>query len=932
MWYSGVPPTLLCAVVVSKRPLYKSAARDGSVSLRDAFPAPNLPLRDRLGRRLTKARTAAAAAWQNLQPKLQMTATVCTHGVPFLCTLRRRRSAGGLCSATAIALLAGVAAPLFAQSVGSSSIGTSSPNRDDDDAIVKLSSFVVVGSVIDKTELETANSVATVDRTQMDRLSPRSTADLLTQIPGIYVEPTAGQISNNYYIRGLPSGGGTKFLGLVEDGLPIVINNSDFTFRGDALTTDRVEVLRGGASSILTSYAVGGTVNFINREGDSTAEGGARLTFSDYGQIRGDLFYAGPLGARATYSVGGYYNSSESQRDTGWGKMERGGQLVGNIRFNFPDDRGYFKISARHLDDQSAYFATELYQNQTDPESIPGGPDIRDGTYYGPALSRMTIWTGQGPIVNDFTDGVPVRMTYGGTELRYDFADGWTLFNRNRATRYHHEFNGLFGGNTVDSTGNALATYGIPILIQAASQKLGFSSLAAFASYRLTDAVTGELIDPPTMNGNGAIQLIYPMLEFGLEKNYQNDLQLRKAHGDSVTTLGFYYSWYDRDFTQFGNQALTDVRNHARLLDVEAFDAAGNSLGFITDRGFTQYGSWYTRNTYKQENIAPYLTTEVKLGRWRFDAGWRHEEVDQTFHQGPQTNYTGFIARDVDQHNPALYGGNTVAPGAWTRTETSSDTDCLSGGVNFLLSDNSAIYGRYSVGDFLSQDPQSTTPTPQPRITQIELGYRGQWKSLVWSATLFDSEATNNSVNVGIPVNGTLIFDNKYLKTRNYGVELLATWRATRDLAFDLQGTFSESGYEGEGFVQAPNGTNIPIDGKRPVRQPNEIFSITARYGFELFGWRRSEIFVNNAYTGKRASDIANTVWLPEYNVVNAGLIIRPRENLSVRVQVANLFDEIGLTEGNPRQTQVVGTANAVYYGARAIFGRSVQAAIEYRF
>jgi hypothetical protein len=163
-------------------------------------------------------------------------------------------------------------------------------------------------------------------------------------------------------------------------------------------------------------------------------------------------------------------------------------------------------------------------------------------------------------------------------------------------------------------------------------------------------------------------------------------------------------------------------------------------------------------------------------------------------------------------------------------------------------------------------------------------------------------------------------------------VELLATWKATSALSFDFQGTLSESGYEGDGFVQAADGTAIPIDGKRPVRQPDRIFSVTARYGFRLFGEHRSEVFVTDAYTGKRASDIANTVWLPEYNVVNAGIIVRPRADLLFKLQVANIFEEVGLTEGNPRQTQVVGSANAIYYGARAIFGRSVQASIEYRF
>lgn len=806
------------------------------------------------------------------------------------------------------------------------------PQAADQGELVKLDDFVVVGSVVEKTELETANSVAVIDRPQMERLSPRSTADLLTQIPGLYVEPTAGQISNNYYIRGLPSGGGTKFLGLVEDGLPIVINNSDFTFRGDALTVDRVEVLRGGASSILTSYAIGGTINFVSREGSQFANGAVRLTVSDYGQLREDAYYSGPLSKSVTYSIGGYYNRSRSQRDTGWGAVENGGQLVGNVKFEFPENKGYFKVSFRRLSDQSAYFATELYQNQNDPQSVPGGPDIRDGTFYGESFARMTIWTGDGPRVNDFTQGVPVSLTYGGTELKYNFGDGWSVLNKNRATRYFHKFNGLFGGNTVDGTGNALASYGIPVLIQNAATKPGFSSLASFTSYRVTDATTGKVVDPTTMNGNGAIQLIYPMEEFGLEKNYQNDLRLQKTIGDSVTTVGLYYSYFDRDFTQFGNQALTDVANHAHLLDVEAFDASGASLGFITDKGFTQYGSWYTRNKYTQKNLAPYVAQDFKIGRWTFDAGWRHEKVDQTLRQGPQSGNSTYISRPGNQHNPALYGGNTVAQGAWTTTDTSGDTDCFSGGVNYRLGKDSAVYARFSQGEYLSQDPTSTTPTPQPKITQMELGYRGRFRSLLWSATLFNSEATNNSVNVGIPVNGTLIFADKYLKTRNYGIELLATWKATSALSFDLQGTLSDSGYKGDGFVTSSSGQNIPIDGKRPVRQPNEMFSATARYRFDFFGRTGHEVFVNDVYTGKRASDIANTVWLPSYNVVNAGFIVKLHPRSTLKVQVSNLFDEVGLTEGNPRQSQVVGNANAVYYGARAIFGRSVQASIDYRF
>lgn len=797
--------------------------------------------------------------------------------------------------------------------------------------VLQLNAYVVVGSTIDKKEMESANSIATLTRSSIDRLAPRSTADMLTQIPGLFVEPTAGQISNNYYIRGLPSGGGTRFLGLVEDGLPVVINNSDFTFRGDALTTDQVEVLRGGASSVLTSYATGGTINFINREGSSAREGAVRFTVSDYGQLREDIYFSGPLSKNVTFSIGGYYNTSESQRDAGWGKAEHGGQLVGNIRFNFADDKGYFKVSFRHLDDQSTYYATELYQNQQHPESVPNGPDISNGTYYGPALSRMTIWTGAGPLVNDFTEGVPVRMTYGGTELKYKFGDGWTILNRNRVTKYDHDFNGLFGGNTVDGTGNALALYGIPKLILSASGKPGFTALAGFASYRVTDAVTGQVLDPATMNGNGAIQLIYPMDETGREKNYQNDFQLQKTLGDWVTTAGVYYSHFEQKFRQFGNQALTDVANHAHLLDVEAFDAQGNSLGFISDKGFLQYGAWYNRVDFTQKNLALYLAEEVKLGNLRLDAGWRHEKVKVHDSQGPRSNYSGFIQRPGNQHNPALYGGNTVTPGAWTDSDASGSNDSMSLGANYLVHDNSAVYGRYSIGEMLNANSTSGVAPPQSKITQMELGYRGKAGGLTWNATLFNSEATNNGINVGIPVNGTLVFQDRFLKTRNYGLELLATVKALRDLSIDFQSTFSKSAYKGEGFVTGSDGTAIPIDGNRPVRQPDTMFSVTARYNLRAQGGG-SEIFITNAFIGKRPSDIANTVFLPSYNVINAGIAYRPWQKMTLRLQASNLFNEVGLTEGNPRQTQVAGNANAVYYGARAIFGRSIQFSAEYHF
>ena len=40
--------------------------------------------------------------------------------------------------------------------------------------------------------------------TQIEQKAPRSTVDVLELIPGVFVESTAGPVSNNYSVRGLP--------------------------------------------------------------------------------------------------------------------------------------------------------------------------------------------------------------------------------------------------------------------------------------------------------------------------------------------------------------------------------------------------------------------------------------------------------------------------------------------------------------------------------------------------------------------------------------------------------------------------------------------------------------------------------------------------------------------------------------------------------
>jgi outer membrane receptor protein involved in Fe transport len=86
-------------------------------------------------------------------------------------------------------------------------------------------------------------------------------------------------------------------------------------------------------------------------------------------------------------------------------------------------------------------------------------------------------------------------------------------------------------------------------------------------------------------------------------------------------------------------------------------------------------------------------------------------------------------------------------------------------------------------------------------------------------------------------------------------------------------------------------------------------------------------------YYGKRFSDLANTLTIPDYYLVNAQVRYSFTDSLSLYLYGTNLTNQIGLTEGNPRAGQFIsGEAGAQFYLARPELGRAFRAAVLYRF
>ncbi|WP_338112874.1 TonB-dependent receptor plug domain-containing protein [Sphingomonas gei] len=184
--------------------------------------------------------------------------------------------------------------------------------------------------------LDSATSTSALKGSEAAKLGPRPLADILRAMPGLRVESAIGEGNANYTVRGLPlAAGGSKYMQLQEDGLPVLEFGDIFNVGADVFlradfNTAQIESIRGGSGSTFSSNAPGGVVNIISKTGD--VEGGAvQLTTGlDYGEKRIDMDYGRKLSDTLRFHVGGYYRSGEGPRDIGFTGY-KGGQIKLNV-------------------------------------------------------------------------------------------------------------------------------------------------------------------------------------------------------------------------------------------------------------------------------------------------------------------------------------------------------------------------------------------------------------------------------------------------------------------------------------------------------------------------------------------------------------------------------------------------------------------------
>ncbi|GAB1489396.1 MAG TPA: TonB-dependent receptor [Opitutaceae bacterium] len=841
----------------------------------------------------------------------------------------------------------------------SNTVPPSGENQSGDDTVA-LSAFLVTatGSVQPQSRLKSALSITSINPTMIQQSGARGLAELLRAVPSLYFEPSAGEVGGPVISRGVGSGFSLgKYVGVLEDGMPVVSEQAGSFLAGDiysrnSLWIEGIEGLTGGSSGVFMSNAPLGSVNFISREGTQSLHGEYKLEIGDYGLMRNDAWVAGPLSTNTTFAVGAMYRISDGIRDPGY-KADAGGQIAANLRHNFASGNGHIKVSARHLDDRAAlYFPLPLTGAPSDPQTIPGGPDINKGATTSQDTRFFTLPDSpMGPISWDQANSTKNKMTAIGGEFEYVISDFLRIQNRLRYASIDRSSTlNAFGTTTsLQSIANTLARN---TLVPSSTWNAALGTDGNYR-FRLSSPGSGGTVvaasaaDAARLNGNGLGNLTGYWVAAAEIEDLQEDIRLISSFNDDRTTFtaAVYMKSYDEKRLWQQNQELVEISPALRRLDVTYLDAVtGAAIGTYTYNGVTQAGTVYRNGTAEAREISPYFNLTHLVGRFSLDAGVRFLNFDYEGSTEGTKNYD--LNSYVQTSGIAALSRGVFGNGIYTGARAEMEGENYTAGLNYEVAKNFALFARYSKGPrmpnagdvVIANGTGDTTPRALEKITQYEAGLKYGGSNLALFLTAFSTEQRDVLANgLVLDQNGNTIQQSFTYGLDVQGVEIEGTWVPVRGLSIDLRGTVQEPKYVSPQRVNV--GTTgspvyVSIDGMQPTRTPKLFGSISASYTFPE--WELGRLTVNAAYnhTGSRPGNqqaLPDLLTLASFEEVGAGFSFTFKRNLVFRTQVSNLLNGTGITEFDPRLS-AGSTVIPPYFNARPLQPRTVVSSLTYRF
>jgi len=734
---------------------------------------------------------------------------------------------------------------------------------------LQLDGVVVTGGGNPKKKLESSVAITSISNKDIANRAPLNSTDLLKAIPGLTVESTGGDGPGNVWVRGFPQQGGYIFLGIQEDGLPLLptgfnSNPSVDQYYKTDLTIQNIEAIRGGNAAIIQANTPGAVVNNISYTGADKAYGQFKLTSGlSQGLYRADGNTGGKISDLVKFNIGGFYRRDNGVVSPGFSPANAGGQIKGNMTFNFKNNKGFIRVYGKYLNDKVQWLLTSYY-----PYDGTGKP-TKYGAYDMVTQSitpLQTQWNYSDPTGTahsfDLKDGIHTRLGSGGFLFNYLTDGGWRIVNNFRYQKT--ETNSTYSVPSGIKARTALTPYYYPN-----------GTLAPFSA--------GDQVITSSVNA-----------QLNRDQQVVDYLDFKKTVESHSFTLGAGIHQYNRDDLRYAFRSFSEFKENPSILLANTADN-------------TRIAQTKTTVTGNTRTLSAYGSDEIKLDeKWRLDIGAR---VDNQNVEGRRP----FYAFNTDG-TPNYKAAATPTIAGYTAYNKTITNWAASMGANYKINATESMFARVTkaynapnIGDYNATAYNTANIKKRP-VYLAELGYKYAKNNLAIFASGSYSAIKNTSLTINVPTTtaGTQALI-AFGSTRTWSAEYEVSYKIANPLSLRLTGTIQDSKYTDYTASTASNTAvaaelgdkTYSFTGNRTERVPVVNTELSANYEFG-----KANLYVSGNYVGSRYTSPSDSYKLPAYMIMHAGAGYKFTKQLDARFWVDNLLNARVLTEGDVRGDQ----------------------------
>ncbi len=794
--------------------------------------------------------------------------------------------------------------------------------------VQELDELIVTGVFDSRKRIESSIAITTLDSKVIDRIVPNSAAELLRQVPGVFVNTSRGEIYNDVATRGMVLGGAYYYVSMQEDGLPIIPTagqyNPDGFLRAD-ITTGRLEAVRGGNASVLGVNAPGGIFNYITKTGTSQFEGEFRTRFGLEGNgknpyYRAEASFSGPLlksDSTLTYFIGGHYRQADGAKYPGY-PLSRGGQIKANLKKSYAN--GSFQFNLKYLNDRTVQFEytpTVNFDNPTPAGGFTNSSSVLNpivAVNYPASILGLAAISYDSRNLNNYIDFSP------GFNWEHRLGNGWKIQNTFRYSEKSLLSNSSFivypfaVDNFLFYAVNGLLGKAGTYNFYNTKTKQNYGSVTQSFDFSNPDfpfKFTNNLKLP-----GGEVQansVFYNPISYekGNMKDIVNQFTVKKQFEKMSFTAGIFHSTSNFDYflTPPAASGFGTIEDKPQFVGIDYIPSGvknAPTYHFTDPNGVADYGNGglYNKNaTVKQTAFFFGHNWDINE-HINLDWGFRVENFRlKAYRQSPLGLKTSLGG--VDGDSTTLYDNNTFQLSEPVNYEAQLSNYGFSGGINYKIHSGLSFYGRYSQGskspEFNFYDETSSIYSVEPEKTiQIELGIKmvsGRNNLFItpFYSALDKVPLYQRGQNAGLPA--TFYPTPKlYNKTHTIGIELEGNYAfnknwSVRASAVVQQFTADRYQYWDTRDVGPADDTLIDRSGKKiSSSSPPLIFNLTPTFTKDKFFAN-----INWYYMGERAANSSETFYLPAFSQFDLNMGYAFSKKILLQASVNNLLNTFGI-------------------------------------